>query len=112
MPAILPTDVFPGYEYVAAAGTVTANSIVIPLSDLTELTTAEANETTGDGSQLIRAIDIAIAKAFTTLPTEERPNNVVSAVATEYTSPLTRTRIFRRSYNEAVADNAFDVLPG
>jgi hypothetical protein len=112
MASILPTDVFPGYEYVAAAGTVTANSIVIPLSDLPELTTAEADEATGDGSQLIRALDIAIANAFSNLPLEERPNNVVSAVATEYTSPLTRTRIFRRSYNEAVADNAFDVLPG
>jgi hypothetical protein len=111
MAAILPTDVFEGYQLVAAAGTVTAESICIPIATLEQLSSAEANATTGDGVQLIRALDIAIHQALTALPTIERPVNVVPAVAVEYTSPLTRARIFRRTYNEAVADNDFDVVP-
>lgn len=54
MADILPTDVFPGYEYVLAAGAVTADSIVIPLTALTGLTAAEANATTGDGREVYR----------------------------------------------------------
>jgi methionine aminopeptidase len=111
MAAILPTDVFANYELVAAAGTVTAESVCIPLAALTELTSAEANATTGDGSQLIRAIDIAIHAAIQALDPGDRPVNINSTVTAEYTSPLTRTRIFRRSYNEAVEDNDFDVVP-
>jgi len=110
MAAILPTDIFPGYELVAAAGTVAAESVCIPLAVLMELTNAEANATTGDGSQLIRALDIAIHDAILALPVNERPVNVNPTVNVDYTSALTRTRTFRRAYNEAVADNDFDVI--
>ena len=54
MADILPTDVYPGYEYLSAGGTVAADSLVIPTSALTGLTAAEANATTGDGREVYR----------------------------------------------------------
>lgn len=110
MAAVLPTDIFAGYELVAAAGTVTAESICIPLSALTELTSGEANATTGDGGQLIRALDVAIHEAIAALPEIEQPDQVTLTVTTEYTSPLTRVRTFRRAYNEEADNNAFDLV--
>lgn len=49
-----PSDHFDGYELVAAAGTVTAQSICIPVASITGLTAAEANATTGDIREVMR----------------------------------------------------------
>lgn len=80
MAAILPTDLFPGYEVVAAAGAVTADSIVIPLADLPNLTSAEADADTGDGREVARQIDLAINDAITALATEAKPTAMTSGV--------------------------------
>ena len=67
MAAILPADLFPGYELVAANGTVTAQSIVIPLSALPGLSAAEADEATGDGREVARQLDLAIHENYAAL---------------------------------------------
>lgn len=110
MAAIIPTDVFAGFELVAAAGTVTAQSICIPLTALPELTAAEANATTGNGAQLIRALDVAIHEAIAALPVIDRPTQMTLTVTADQTSTLTRVRTFRRAYNEAAPENSFDLV--
>ena len=111
MAAILPGDLFAGYEYVEAAGTVTADSIVIPLTALPQLTEAEASETTGDGAQLIRAIDMAAHAALLSLPEEERPTSITPSTFTEQTSTNTRTIQYSRRYNEVAPAQVFDLAP-
>ena len=73
MPAINPGDLFPSYEYVASGGTVAANSIVIPLSALPGLTTAEANATTGDGRKVMYEISKAAHVNLQGLDAADRP---------------------------------------
>lgn len=109
MSAILPSDVFTGYEYVAAAGTVTANSIVIPLTALPELTEAEAAEADGDGAQLLRAIDKAIHDALTAMAVVDRPTNLTFRLTTETTSTSTRTAEYARRYFESAPAQVFDL---
>lgn len=82
MANILPTDLFSGYELVAAAGTVTAESICIPLADLPALSLAEADELTGDGREVVRAFDLAVTTALNALPIEERPARMQYNVVT------------------------------
>jgi hypothetical protein len=80
MADILPTDLFPGYEVVAADGTVTADSIVIPMTALPYLTAAEANATTGDGRELARQLDLMIHDKITALPEADRPTAMTTGV--------------------------------
>jgi hypothetical protein len=98
MAAILPDDLFPGYELVAAAGTVTADSIVIPLSALTGLSSAEADEATGDGREVARQIDLAIHENYAALPTEERPTYMTSTLAIAALSNGDRRLTITRTY--------------
>ena len=49
-----PSDYFNGYELVATGGTVTAQSICIPVVSVSGLTAAEANATTGDIREVMR----------------------------------------------------------
>lgn len=109
MAAILPTDVFAGYELIDAGDPVTADSIVIPLTALPELTAGEANETTGDGAQLIRAIDKAAHAALTALPTIERPTNMTFGFNQTPNGPNARTATYSRSYNEEAPEQTFDL---
>lgn len=74
MANILPTVIFPGYEQVAAGGTVTAESIVIPIADLPSLTAAEANAATGDGRKVAYGLSQAIFDKVTALDPAARPN--------------------------------------
>ncbi len=56
MPKISPSVVFSGIELVAANGSVTAESICIPLTSLSGISSAEAEPSTGDGAELIRVL--------------------------------------------------------
>ena len=76
MPDILPTDLFAGYEFVTAGNTVTADSVVIPLSALPALNATEADGVTGDGREVMRSIHEASANAFLALDTANRPSNM------------------------------------
>lgn len=51
-----PAQLFPGYEFVAAGGTVPADSVVIPLADLHGFTAAEADAATGSAPALLHGI--------------------------------------------------------
>lgn len=110
MAAILPSDIFPGYEYVPAAGTVIANSIVIPLSNLPALSEAEAAELDGNGAQLIRAIDLAVHEAIAALPEIERPSNITFESFEERTTSFSRVKTLSKTYREFVAESAFDLI--
>jgi hypothetical protein len=111
MATILPGDIFAGYEYVEAGDPVTANSIVIPLSDLPELTALEADGATGNGAQLLRAIDKAIHDALEALPEVDRPTNVTADLFTEQTSTTTRSAQYSRRYLEVAPALVFDLAP-
>lgn len=91
MAAVQPTDFFAGYEYVAAAGTVTANSIVIPLTALSGLLAAEADPATGDGREVARILIQSIAAAYNALPTAERP--AFMSVVEPNLTPLSASRV-------------------
>ena len=81
MAAILPTDLFPGYKlYASGAQTLAAEGIFIPLTALPYLTSAEANETTGDGREVARQIDLAIDTKIAALATEDKPTYMTSGV--------------------------------
>ena len=82
MADILPTALFPGYEVVAAAGAVAADSIVIPLADLPNLTSAEADATTGDGREVARQLDIVINDAIGALAADAKPTAMTSGIGT------------------------------
>lgn len=89
----IPTDLFPGYEYKAAGATVTANSIVIPLTALPGLTSGEAHATTGDPRKIIYELNERIYTWFNALPADERPSRINvsrSSSVNETTSLLTR----------------------
>jgi hypothetical protein len=111
MPAILPGDLFAGYEYVAAGGDVTANSIVIPLTALPQLSVEEAAEADGDGAQLIRAIDMAAHAALLALPEGEAPTTITPTTFTEQTSTNTRTIQYSRRYAEVAPAQVYDLVP-
>ena len=78
MAQITPTDLFPGYEVVSAGGTVTADSIVIPLANFPYFTSIESNPLTGDGRELARQIDLKIDTAIQSLPDLEKPTKMTS----------------------------------
>lgn len=110
MAAILPSALFPGYEYVAAAGTVTADSIVIPLAALPGLTAAEADDTTGDGREVARSLDVAMFEGFTGLSEVARPAHM-TVTATSSTTGTTRNRTYTKSYTLEIDDAQLNLLP-
>lgn len=99
MAAITPTDLFPGYEFKAAAAAVTADSIVIPLTALPGLTSGEANATTGDGREVARQIDAAINAAYAAMTEGERPLQMSAESSLSQISNTTRRISYVRSYN-------------
>jgi hypothetical protein len=72
MPQVQPTDLFTGYEVKAAAGAVTADSIVIPKASLPALSNAEA-EANGNGMEVLRAFVNASFTAIEALPAQDKP---------------------------------------
>ena len=101
--ATLPTDLFPGYEYVAAGGTVAANSIVIPLSALGGLTAAEANATTGDGRKVAFELNKALLTNFQGLATKPTRMTITESTPTGVNATTIR-KSFTHSYDLAVGD--------
>lgn len=98
MSAVQPTDFFPGYELVAAGGTVTAQSIVIPLADLTGLLASEANATTGDGREVVRIFCQTVASKYAAMPAADRPGFMT--VAEPALAALSASRV-RKAINFA-----------
>lgn len=71
-----PTLMFPGYEYKAAGATVTADSIVIPLTALAGLDAAEAHATTGDSRKIAFELIDAIYAYINGLATADKPTKL------------------------------------
>lgn len=95
MPAVTPGQFFTGYEYVAAGGTVTANSIVIPIAALPGLLAAEADPSTGDGREVARILCQTVADKFSALGAAA-PSFM--AVTQPNLTPLSATRV-RKAIN-------------
>lgn len=110
MAAILPTALFPGFEYVTAAGTVTADSIVIPLASLPGLTAAEADPTTGDGREVARQLDLAIHEAYAGLDVELRPTAMTSTLGIGALSNGDRRITVTKTYLLSAPVNALELV--
>lgn len=65
---VTPTQLFTGFTYDA-----TASEIRIPIADLSGLTAAEANATTGNGMEVLRTIVDAANTAIAALASSARP---------------------------------------
>lgn len=98
MAAVLPTDLIPGY-------TSDGTSITIPLASLPQLTAAEANATTGNGMEVLRAIVDASQTNLAGLAPEARPvrasmtkNNPTMASGTGIT-PGTQRQTYTLSFD-------------
>lgn len=72
-----PEDHLADIELIAASGTVTAQSLCIPLASLPGLTAAEANPTTGDIREIVRTFLEAIYQSIATTPTADRPTKML-----------------------------------
>lgn len=77
MSNILPTALFPNAELKLASEAVTADSFVIPFSDLQGLTNSEADPATGDGRELARVLIDTIASKYLALSTADRPARMI-----------------------------------
>ena len=62
-----PTDFLPGYIYMAGTETLTEAGIFIPLADIAGLTATEADEATGNGSEVIHKLLATITENYATL---------------------------------------------
>lgn len=101
----LPSDLFPGYELLAAAGAATVESIAIPVSSLVGLTAAEVNETTGDGRELLYSLLTTAHEELTTLPTP--PSRLQISRGEAITGDTTRRIDFNVSFYVTVPYSAY-----
>lgn len=78
MANITPTQLFANYSLGASGSSLSAQSVVIPISDLPALSIAEADPSTGDGRELIRSLLQAIYSSFIAIPEVSRPNQITA----------------------------------
>lgn len=99
MPAIIPTALFTGYV-------ADSTNITIPLSSLPVLTAAEADEVTGDGREVIRAIIDAATVKLEALPANQRPTYfTITRGSIAGVTPTTIRRTYTISFEENVSAN-------
>lgn len=96
MAAITPTQVFPNYIF-------NENNVTIPIASLPALNEAEANATTGDGRELIRAIVVQAHAAITAMSAENKPSKMTVALGNAVgLSPTTIRRTYTFTFDENV----------
>lgn len=110
MANILPTDIFTGYEVVNAAGAVTADSIVIPLSNFEGLTAEETNALTGDGREIARQIDEVIYAKLQAMATEDRPTKMTWVRTIGTITGDNRRITYQRTYDLEAPINALELV--
>jgi hypothetical protein len=94
-----PQTWIPGIEYVASGGAVPANSLVIPMSSLPELTAAELEGADADIRRILFAINDAVYAAWNGKPTADRPARMTLARQTTVNDTLgTTTRNYTSSF--------------
>jgi hypothetical protein len=97
MPAIIPTALFSGY--VADSTTIT-----IPLSALPVLTAAEADEVTGDGREVMRAIIDAATVRLEAMPAASRPAYFsITRGSIAGVTPTTIRRTYTITFEESIS---------
>lgn len=100
--AVLPTDVF---EDLSLETVDTVQGIFIPLASLPALTASEANPTTGDGREVLRALVQTAYNNISSLPT---PPTKMGAIYDEATITETRRRQdFTFSFNVIIPQTAY-----
>ena len=73
MASITPVALFPGCELLAATDPAPSQGIFIPLSALSGLTAAEANETTGDGRKVAFELSRTMFSSINAIAAASRP---------------------------------------
>jgi hypothetical protein len=105
MPAIKPTDLFTGY-------TADSTSVTFQLSSIPVITAAEADEVTGDGRELIRAIIDAAATRLEALPANQRPTYfTITRGSIAGVTPTSIRRTYTISFEENVSASGTSLKP-
>lgn len=96
---MLPTVVFPGYDYLASGEAAPSAGIFIPLASLPGLTAGEADPATGDGRKLTFEMCRAIFNNFSAIPQNTRPARMAVARSTPTgVSPTTISQVYSLTY--------------
>jgi hypothetical protein len=89
---------------------VTPESLVIPLSSIPELTSAEVNDTTGDIRRLLFAVVDSFYQAWNAKPNADRPVRMTVSRQTTVNDALgTTTRNYTFSF--AISTGSIEVAP-
>lgn len=104
--AVLPTEIFENYSLVTVE---TVQGIFIPLASIPGLTAAEANETTGDGLELLRALVLEAVSNFNSLPTA--PKNVTASLSDTIITETRHKLSANFTFNVTVPQSAYQLLP-
>lgn len=111
MAIIAPDELFTGLEIVDAGDPVTANSLVIPLSNFPHLSPAEYDPVTGDGREVARQIDLKINEVFQAIPEVDRPTKMTSLVSTSTLNNGNRRINVNRTYEVLAPVTQLEMVP-
>jgi hypothetical protein len=105
-----PNSWIAGIEYVAANGTVPANSLVIPMTSLPELTSAELEGGNADIRKIYFAIADAFYKSWNTTDAADRPSKMTINRSTSVVDAVdTTTRNYTMSFS--IVSGTVEVAP-
>jgi hypothetical protein len=82
MANVTPSQVLSGYQTIASGAPAPADGLFIPLTDLPDLTAAEADESTGSFAKVIYAILTKSTTAYNALATAARSTRLTMARST------------------------------
>jgi hypothetical protein len=104
--AILPTEIIADY----ALETVdTTQGIFIPLTSLPGLTAAQANATTGDGREVVKALVFALFDGLEALPTP--PTRILTTETTAVTGENSRRTSLTFELDLSISRSDFSLQP-
>jgi hypothetical protein len=104
MAAITPLQLFSGYN-------ATATDITIPIASLIGLTAAEADETTGDGREVARAIIETITASYLALPVANRPARMSATKANPQGTGVDQVnQVYGFTFSLSIAQGEADLL--
>lgn len=96
---MVPSTLFPGYDYLSANEAAPAAGIFIPLASLPGLTAAEADPATGDGRKISYEICRALFNNFNAIAQGSRPARMSVARSTPTgVSPTSISQVYSLTY--------------
>jgi hypothetical protein len=105
-----PQTWIPGIEYVASGGAVPANSLVIPLSSLPELTATELEGADADIRKIFFAVCDAFYKSWNATATADRPTKMTVSRSTSVVDAVdSTTRNYTMSFT--IVSGTVEVAP-